>query len=111
MITKPIGPPAIPDYPAEWRPLLIAAVERSKRTAGTFSNPSGLAMLLRVECHRDRAFYNRMAPTDITDMLGIALTMLAADEWFARQQCIQCGDPPVPGLLTCMGCSYAAATF
>jgi hypothetical protein len=111
MITKPIGPPAIPDYPAEWRPILVAAVERSKRTAPAFNDPGGLAMLLRVECYRDRSFYNRMAPSDITDMLGIAFTMLAADEWFARQQCLYCGDPPIPGLLTCMGCFYAHPTF
>jgi hypothetical protein len=111
MINKPIGPPALPDYPANWRPVVIAAVERSKRIEAMFSNAPGLAMLLRVECHRDRSFYNRMALSDITDMLGIALTMLAADEWFARQQCVYCGSAPVPGLLTCIGCTYAHPTF
>ena len=111
MLTKPIGPPALPDYPSDWRPVILAAVDRYYATYPAFQSPSGLAMLLRVECHRNRSFYNRMAPSDLTDMLGIALTMLAADEWYRRQECVQCGARPVPGLLTCIGCSYAANPF
>lgn len=113
-MNKPLGPPALPDYPSDWRPVLVAAVRRYYSTYPAFHSPSGLAMLLRVECHRDRAFYNRMAPSDLTDMLGIALTMIARDEWFKRQECIECGARPAPGLLTCVRCTvinYALDPF
>lgn len=110
MIIKPIGPPALPDYPAEWRPILVAAVRRYYATLPAFRGASGLSMLLRVECHRDRAFYNRMAPSDLVDMLGIAITMLAIEEWYRRQECIHCGARPAPGLLTCVGCTHANYT-
>lgn len=111
MLSKPIGPPAVPDYPATWRPIIVTVVRRSQQLCDTFSEAAGLEMLLRVECHRDRAFYNRMAPSDLADMLGIALTMLAADEWYKRQECIYCGARPAPGLFTCIGCTYADPTF
>jgi hypothetical protein len=108
MNNTPIGPPAVPDYPAPWRPVLVTTVARYYSTYPAFHPPSGLAMLLRVECHRDRSFYIRTSNSDFVDMLGIALTMIAADEWHKRQECVQCGDRAVPGLVRCIGCEERA---